>query len=179
MCGRDYVPDENDFDDFNVLNEMKRGEIFPADIVPAIAPKTPELMKWGFSRYHKRGLVINARLETAGEKPMFKKLFAMQRCLLPASHYFEWKKDGAKKEKYAIGLRGPIYMAGLFRVEDASAVPLFVILTRPAVSSVAFIHDRMPVIIPADARECWLRGDLSAREVFDISAADLPMSRRV
>lgn len=187
MCGRFYIPPEDDDSGFEAileqvkrvfngspsLSEMKRGEIYPTDIVPVVTDKAAVLMKWGFSRFDGKGQVINARLETADEKPMFKKAYDSRRCLIPASHYFEWKKDGVHKTKYAIGTGAPIYMAGLFRYEPDTLLPLFVILTRPAAPELAFIHDRMPVIIPEPIRHNWLREPVGANELLELSEVTL------
>ena len=190
MCGRYYVPPEDDDSGFEMileqvrancaasplLGQLKRGEVFPTDVVPAVTRGAPVLMKWGFSRFDGKGLIINARLETAAEKPMFKSAYEHGRCLLPAGHYFEWQKDGGVKRKFAIGTGAPIYMAGLFRSEPEVPLPLFVILTRPAATDISFIHDRMPVIVPEHARETWLTGPMSAFEL--LSASDEGMMFR-
>ena len=139
MCGRYYIPPEDDDAGFQVildqlragyresplLPSMKRGEIFPSDIVPAVTRGAPALMKWGFARYDGKGLVINARLETASEKPMFKGAFYHSRCLLPAECYFEWRKDGAAKQKYAIGDRFAALPGGPFQVGAGLAAAPF------------------------------------------------------
>ena len=183
MCGRFYIPPDDDesgfeaimeqvkrlFRDSPELGEMKRGEIFPTEIVPVITDKAPALMKWGFSRYDGKGPIINARLETAVEKPTFKKAYASRRCLIPASHYYEWRKDGALKTKYAIGTGAPIYMAGLYTLEKDAPLPLFVILTRPAAPALSFIHDRMPVIVPEHLRQKWLTEPIGTGELLRLS----------
>ena len=123
MCGRYYIPEPDDDAGFKEILEhvkkvygdtpafaaVKRGEIFPTDIVPVVTDREPVLMKWGFARFDGKGPIVNARLETAGEKPMFKKAYAAARCLIPAGCYFEWRKDGAHKIKYAVGRDEPIY----------------------------------------------------------------------
>jgi putative SOS response-associated peptidase YedK len=185
VCGRFYVPEEHDdvFDavldqirsrsgEKTVLQAVKRGEVFPSEIVPAVTAAGPLLMKWGFSLPTGRGLVINARLETAGEKTLFRQPFSACRCLLPAGHYFEWKNEGAAKEKYAVGRRTILYMAGLYRWTDAASVPQFVILTCPAVPRFASIHERMPVTLPEAARAAWLFGRLNAADTAEIAAED-------
>ena len=101
MCGRYYLDIEmgRDIKDIieeikqiyrnrSELKEMQSGEIFPTDIVPIIISGRPVLMKWGFSRYDGKGQIINARLETAAEKPTFRKAFMEHRCLIPASYFF-------------------------------------------------------------------------------------------
>lgn len=94
------------------------GEIRPTDIVPVLAPDRtgkPEVypMRWGF-RLPARGsqsrgtLVVNARVETAAEKPSFREAWGRHRCIVPASWYFEWEhytdEKGRKKagQRYAI-----------------------------------------------------------------------------
>lgn len=180
MCGRYYIPEPDDDSGFQaiwaqikntyqnspVLSNMKHGEIFPSDIVPVLTEKAPVLMKWGFLRFDGKGLVINARLESANERPIFKKAYDARRCLIPASNYFEWEKGGARNRKCALGTGAPIFMAGLFRFEDTPQLPRFVILTRPAVPDIAFIHERMPVIVPEHLRRRWLTTCIEAQEML-------------
>ena len=47
-------------------------------------------------------------------------------------------------------------MAGLYRYEEDTDLPVFVIVTRPAGSDVAVIHDRMPLILSEDCRKAWV-----------------------
>lgn len=172
MCGRYYIPDGIDIidviieairekhKDSNVLGQMKLSEVFPTDVAPVVTAVSPQLMQWGFSGFGGKGIIINARLESADAKPMFERAFHSQRCLVPAGWYFEWKKDRAKKEKYAIRGKEPLFMAGLYQVEEGSELPRFVILTRPAAPELAFIHDRMPVIITEAEKKDWLNGKI-------------------
>lgn len=187
MCGRYYIPEGNEFSDINslldfvnkaykgssALSKMKTGEVFPADIAPIITQEAPKLMKWGFAGFNGKSLIINARLETVAEKPMFKREFSAQRCLIPAGNYFEWKKVGLEKEKYAIRQSGPLYMAGLWQLSESESVPLFVILTRPAIPEIGFIHDRMPVILPKNVHDDWLSGRLGSRELRELESGQL------
>jgi len=66
--------------------EVKAGEIRPTNIVPAVSIAGLAAMQWGFPRYDGKGIIINARSETAAVKPMFAAPFAQHRCLLPASY---------------------------------------------------------------------------------------------
>ena len=162
MCGRYYIEiDESELQD--IVNEVEKktgeyqgelnlktsGEIFPTDIVPVqtgINEYWP--MKWGFVGYNGKP-VINARSETALQKPMFKLSMQDRRCLIPASGYYEWKKDGSKKTKCRIYSPGePMYLAGCYRKDKDSNLFNFVVLTRPADYGIENIHDRMPVIVP-------------------------------
>ena len=140
------------------------GEIFPSAILPVVAvSKTGEQrvfpMKWGFSGT--KGLLINARAETAAEKPTFRECWNQHRCVIPASWYFEWEHDARKKagQKYAIRPEDEklIWLAGLYRMEEG--LPVFVILTRPADDKLLWMHDRMPVMLPKEEVSAWIRPD--------------------
>jgi putative SOS response-associated peptidase YedK len=159
---------------------IKQGEIFPTDIVPAIANSKmhtvePFAMKWGFSRFDGSKVVINARSETAMEKAMFRQPMMERRCLIPASNYFEWQAVDGKKVKHAI--RDPesplLYMAGCYRWEKDSKLPLFVILTRDAAPGLKYIHSRMPVILPGESREAWLSGTADITGVLNTAMGEL------
>ena len=119
-------------------------------------------MKWGFLKYDGKGHLINARSETVAEKNIFRKPLFEGRCLIPASNYFEWLTDEhGKKQKYTIKTTSPVsYIAGLYRSEKGSDIPTFVIMTKAAAPKIAFIHDRMPVILERDAQISWLNGDI-------------------
>jgi putative SOS response-associated peptidase YedK len=74
--------------------------------------------------------MINARMETVGEKPAYRRAFAKRRCLLPADGYFEWYatdavdakgpsgKGRARKQPYFIRPKdgGVLAMAGLYEL---------------------------------------------------------------
>ena len=172
MCGRFFIAEEDPNEELQFLIEMMNrrklgdvpvktgGEVFPTDTVPVVAnsrgmERAVFPMRWGYGR--KDGhVLINARSETAAEKPLFRDDMLQRRCLIPASHYFEWERRGKEKVKYAIRTAGSsvIYMAGIYRIREGR--PEFVILTREPAASIAFIHDRMPVLLPGAAREAWL-----------------------
>ena len=175
MCGRYYIEiDEEELRDIVIEVEKKtresgeqltlggamktNGEIFPTDVVPV---RTEDggyaAMKWGFVGYNGKP-VINARSETALEKPMFQNAMRERRCLIPAGGYYEWRKAGAKKVKYQFFIPGQrLHFAGCWRQEKGSQIYTFVILTRQAAGGAEAIHDRMPVIIPESRMDAWLR----------------------
>ncbi|MCR5297187.1 MAG: SOS response-associated peptidase [Clostridiales bacterium] len=149
------------------------GEILPSAVVPVIASsrsgnRSVFPMRWGFSRGSLPGsgssLLINARVETAAEKPTFRDSWEKHRCVIPASWYFEWDHpagpDGKKKpgQKYALKPEdGPFWLAGLYRMEQD--IPVFVVLTRAASEEIRWMHDRMPVMLPGDEARDWIRPD--------------------
>ena len=170
MCGRYYIEiDEEELRE--IAREVERntrnypeqmtfktsGEIFPTNVVPVQTGSGEyKLMKWGFSGFQK-SVVINAKSETAFQKPLFRESMLKRRCLIPASGYYEWEKVGSKKVKYQFFIpQMPIYLAGCWHQEKDTPYPTFVILTRPAVERFEKIHDRMPVIIPQSSIQTWL-----------------------
>ena len=137
------------------------GEIFPSAVLPAIASnrngeRRVFPMKWGFAG--PKGLLINARAETAAEKETFREAWVKHRCVIPASRYFEWEHDekGKPGKKYALRPEkaGLIWLAGLYRMENS--LPVFVILTRPADKGILWMHDRMPVMLPGSEVNEWI-----------------------
>jgi putative SOS response-associated peptidase YedK len=120
----------------------------------------PELISWGFPNFKNKGVIINARAETAQEKPMFRESLLMRRCAVPSTGFFEWKHD-ASKQKYLFRLpqETMLYMAGFYnQVADSSGIPVpaFVILTTAANDSVSPLHNRMPLILDKETSEKWL-----------------------
>lgn len=160
------------------------GEVFPEALVPVLATnkagqKTVFPMLWG---YHFPGIartVANARVETAAEKPAFREGWAAHRCVIPASWYYEWEHrltpSGKVKtgDKYAIMPKdGSLsWLCGLYRMEDG--YPHFVILTREPGESIAFIHDRMPFILPQEAIDSWIDPKHNPHMLLDAALADM------
>lgn len=153
---------------------ISRGRVCPSDAVAAFAGETAVPMKWGFHLPGDR-LLINARSETAAEKPLFAQPLQNARCILPAKHFFEWQRMGKERVRYACKLEhdAPMYLAGLYRFEPKLSLPVFVILTRQAEGAMADIHDRMPVIVPQDGLKTWLHDDAAAPQLFTAPAPRL------
>lgn len=107
---------------------------------------------WGFPA--KDGsLVINARAESVLQKPMFSSSMEKRRCIIPATHFYEW--DAAKNRvEFNVADRPILYLAGFWQLyEDLIR---YVILTTAANGSMAPVHDRMPLMLEdADLRP-WL-----------------------
>lgn len=138
------------------------GDALPTDILPVIArsrrgEKSAFAMRWGYTMPG-GGCVINARSETAHEKPLFQDGMKQRRCVIPAKWYYEWETRGREKVRYAIRPSEPglTYMAGIYRPGTGIEPAQFVILTRDAAPDVAFIHPRMPVLLPQAAIDAWL-----------------------
>ena len=157
------------------------GEIRPTDVVPVIASnrsgaKSVFQMKWGFTG---RTLLMNARTETVPTKATFRDAWASHRCIVPASWYFEWEhligNDGKKRtgDKYLIQPKGSpmTWLCGLYRIEDG--LPVFVILTREPGEEIRFIHDRMPLIMPGDCVDEWIRPDAKPEELVEAALTEM------
>ena len=121
----------------------------------------PRLFSWGFRTA--KSLVINARAETAREKPLFRNAITKNRCVIPSSGFYEW--DAAKR-KYRFTLPGnpTLYMAGIF--SDFEGVPCFCILTTAANASMESIHDRMPLVLHQKIVSDWLHDSGVAEDIL-------------
>ncbi len=169
---------------------LTEGEIFPNSIVPVLAPskngkKTAYPMWWGYTVQGIGKPLVNARSETAAEKETFRESWVGHRCAVPASWYFEWEHfkspSGRMKtgDKYAIMPKDTelMYFCGLYRIENN--YPHFVILTQPACESIAFIHDRQPVIMTEDAVDCWIDPKFNPYVVLEESVRDLMAEKEI
>ena len=180
MCGRYYIAEDDQAEELKQIIEIVNrkhngeiktsGEVFPSETVPVIATSrsqkiTPFAMEWGYSTSDGNRM-INARSETASQKPTFKDGMLHRRCIVPASWYFEWNRNEKGKPKYAIGneQKNVIYMAGIYRFEHDK--PVFSILTREPAESIQFIHNRMPVILPKEAVRDWLNTSYRAEDIL-------------
>lgn len=146
-----------------------RYNIAPTQDVPVVtndAPGALRMVRWGLvpswaddpSIGNK---MINARVETLGSKPAFKRAYARRRCLVAADGFYEWKKLPSGKQPWYMRLVSgkPFAFAGLWeRWKSPEGEPLLscVVITRPAAGAAAEIHDRMPLILPPKARSAWL-----------------------
>jgi putative SOS response-associated peptidase YedK len=105
--------------------------------------------------------MINARAETAPEKPSFRRAFRDQRCLIPADGFYEWKRTNGSKQPYYIHMKEgrPFAFAGLWeswKEEDGPEIRSCTILTTRPNHLAGEIHDRMPVILAHDTYDVWL-----------------------
>ena len=192
MCGRYVLTEDWDIEEVEKIlrdiNEKyngtgvsaKTGEIFPTNSAPVLSVQNGRpalsLMSWGFPKWDRKGVIINAKSETAAEKRIFAKPLAQRRCVILSTGFYEWaRSDGKAKEKYRFNSSNSpmLYMAGVYTgySGDTQTEPIlerFVILTRAANESVSDIHDRMPVVLYKDELVRWLT---------DYSFADLVMRR--
>ena len=108
--------------------------------------------------------MINARAETAPEKPSFRSAFKRRRCIVPMDGFYEWQKAGGSKIPHFIHQpdRLPFGVAGLWEVwhsPDGGAVASCTLLTTEPNRFMATLHNRMPVILDPQDYEQWLHDD--------------------
>jgi putative SOS response-associated peptidase YedK len=117
---------------------------------------------------HGRGrYLINARAETLESRPTFAEAFAQRRCVIPASGFYGWTGPSYARQPFWIHRRdgGLLFFAGLYQDQensDAGTPSAFTILTCAANSTLATIHDRMPVILSDRDADDWI--SLSAKK---------------
>jgi putative SOS response-associated peptidase YedK len=131
--------------------------------------------------------LINARSETAAEKPTFRSALKRRRALIPADGFYEWQaRPDGKQPWYITRSDGaPLVFAGLWERwgEGADRVDSFAILTREAGPDTAWLHGRVPVILERPAFAPWLDPENDAQDFFaplpDQTLSARPVSRRV
>jgi len=128
-----------------------------------------ESMRWGLIPSRARDMSIgaqafNAAVETVRTKPIFRHAFRRQRCLVPASGYFEWKGAGPSEQPYFVyDPSGNLMLfAGLWDAWKPLAedfhVRSFTIITGPLAKISEGGRDRRPIILPPALWPAWLTG---------------------
>lgn len=182
MCGRYFVSDETEYEVEKELKleqgslSIKAGDVTPATnpIVLTVARAGDKQdigitdMFWGFTGKDKK-LVINARAESAQERPMFADSIGSRRCIIPAAGFYEWDKDKNKVTFFRQD-KSPIYLAGIYQLFDNK--DSFVILTTAANDSMIRVHDRMPLMIDKSNVREWLYDKDAA---FEMMKNEMPM----
>ena len=123
----------------------------------------PARMRWGLVppwATEPRPALINAKVETAADKPAFAEALRQRRCLVPADGFFEWGQLPGGKRPYHFRLGGGLFaFAGLWGSwRPPSGPPLLgcALLTTEANAAVRPIHARMPVILPPERYATWI-----------------------
>lgn len=208
MCGRyNIIPNARAWVDafaidlgLDVLEGMTpRYNVAPSQPVPAIRAedghRALRLLRWGLIPAWARDKgfgykCINARAETVADKPAFRSAFRARRCLIPASGFYEWRREGAAKQPYCIRPAddAPFAMAGLWEHWEGEdeVIESCTIIVTAANEQLSALHDRMPVILRPDDYGTWLDPDVRDRErltgllqPYDGRLQFFPVSRRV
>jgi putative SOS response-associated peptidase YedK len=177
MCGRFTLtdPDADLAVQFNLpeIPDMQpRYNIAPTQPVAAVraSPRGPDremvFLHWGLIPFWAKdpsmgARMINARSETAAEKPAFRAAFRRRRCLVVADGFYEWQKQNGTKQPFYIHLHTsqPFAFAGLWELwegADASVIESCTLLTTQPNDLLRPIHNRMPVILHPKDYDLWL-----------------------
>jgi putative SOS response-associated peptidase YedK len=161
--------------------------VAPSDMMPVIVrqERTEAVtMQWGLISHLAKDAKgaphpFNARVETIADRPLFSSLLARNRCLVPASGFYEWKREGRRNVPYYITLKEcPLFaFAGLYDVwYDAAGTlcPRYTIITTKANELVSTLHDRMPAILKREDEEKWLSGESPGKEALGRILAPYP-----
>jgi putative SOS response-associated peptidase YedK len=148
------------------------------------------LIRWGLvPHWSKDGPsgakpLINARAETAAEKPAFRAALKRRRALIPADGFYEWSKaeDGSKQPWFITRTDGaPLVVAGLWERwgEGDETVDSFAILTNEAGPDIAELHHRCPVIVETPDFSAWLDPQTDPQGFFGVQPAGKLNARKV
>ena len=154
MCGRYYVDDETAREIEKLVRDLDRrlkmertGDVFPSQNAMILKGEgnhlAAEQMRWGFPGFEKGKLLINARAESALERRTFQDSVQHRRCIIPAR---------------------VLFMAGCYNWYEGQE--RFVILTTDANSSVAPVHNRMPLILEPEELKDWVLDDQATESLL-------------
>ena len=196
MCGRFYVDEGTAREIERVIRgvdlriqKIRTGDIFPSQSAGILtchsqqknplsagpaAKNSPALelneMHWGFPQYQKKGLLINAKAETALERRTFRENVLHRRCVIPARQFYEWDLDKNKVTFFRED-RAVLFMAGFYnRFQDEVR---FIILTTQANASVSPVHNRMPLVLDEGELEDWVYDDKFTEYVLHKTPTEL------
>jgi putative SOS response-associated peptidase YedK len=155
-----------------------RPDIRPSEAVPVLLREEVtgrpvfRILTWGLvlpmtGIARKPVRLINARSETLHEKPAFREAFRRRRRLVPASGFYEWRRDGRKRIPFFFTPSDPavpLVLAGIWEESSEDRSGAFAIITTGANMEVLPVHDRMPVILPPAAWQDWLAPEARKRE---------------
>lgn len=149
-----------------------RYNVAPTQRMPVVrrdeaGERTVAELRWGLIPGWSRGpaqqasVLTNARAETVADKPAFREAFQRRRCLVPADGFYEWRKRGDRRWPFLFARADgePAVFAGLWErwcADGAEPLESFTIVTTAPNALVGELHDRMPVLLPAEAQEAWL-----------------------
>lgn len=147
-------------------------------VITSDLPDELRLMRWGLIPSWAKDLsigakLINARAETVSEKPSFRTALKSRRCLVPATGFFEWKREGKSKIPFLIRMKeqNGFCFAGLWdrwNSPEGGFIESFTIITTTPNELVSGIHDRMPVILPQESEKRWLGTESSMHDLTSL-----------
>lgn len=174
------------FPESNLFEPAQEFNAFAHPKLPVITSHKPEqidLFNWGLvpgwvknkaMADKLKNATLNARIETAFDKPSFREPMRFQRCIIPATAFYEWQHIDKSKIKYRISTDQEVFaFAGLW--DSWQEWKGFSILTMPANPLMARIHNsakRMPFILTPENEKKWL--DPERVKLYDIQELIVP-----
>lgn len=186
MCCRYYVDERAEREAFELADLIDAGvradrrpsDRRPADLACVLYGEEGRLhagqMRWGFPSFRPGSLMINARCESALQKPMFSESVLRRRCVIPAAGFYEWDRE-KNKVNFSLPDEPCLFLAGFYNLFDAQ--PRYIILTTQANESMAPVHDRMPLILPKEAVRDWIREPSRTAEYLRSASPQLQRSQ--
>lgn len=219
MCGRYtlFTPQPTLEERFDADAESPlepRYNCAPGQQLPVITNETPDkirTLKWGLvpswaDDESVGNNLINARAETVREKRSFADAYEQRRCLVLADGFYEWVKQGERKQPYRVAFTDdrPFAMAGLWErwtppqtqtglgdfgggatpSREPDPVETFTVITTEPNDLVSTLHHRMAVVLDESEEATWLAGDADEVEQLldpypDDAMEAYPVSTRV
>lgn len=142
-------------------NRCFSNDFYPKSLAPVVGPENRiSLLSWGFLMKNKKSVIFNARSESLETSSLYKTALS-NRCLIPATSFYEWDSD---KTKYRISVENQklFYFAGLWKkyIINGSRIFCYTIITTEPNSQISQIHNRMPAIITMEERRSWFENDI-------------------
>jgi putative SOS response-associated peptidase YedK len=176
MCGRIGIASRGDVNALlpaevfspDTIDDLPRYNLGPKADVPVICRREgrtwlQRMNWWLVPHWSKDGRMsattFNARSETVASSKVFAPYFRGARCIVPASFFFEWKKEEKRPFLFRRADGDPLALAGLFSIwrdAEGGEHPTFAVLTTEANSVMEPVHGRMPVILERAMMDVWL-----------------------
>ncbi|OGK08794.1 hypothetical protein A2767_02695 [Candidatus Roizmanbacteria bacterium RIFCSPHIGHO2_01_FULL_35_10] len=178
MCGRYSLEfDEDFYKRYRLANKLPAKpnyNVTPSQLMPVVVAHSPnrmEFMLWGLipfweEKNEKPRYLANIRDDSIINKRWADKYVQFQRCLVPATSYFEWKKTSDGKVPFLFKLTGRKYFAfaGVYSIyknpKNRAEVKTYSIITTTPNKIGGEVHNRMPVILKEEDEQKWLNPDM-------------------
>jgi len=177
MCGRFESKDiekiiEDLFSSMNLklfidedISHRSKEDIKPTEKILSVILKSDiyhlKKVNWGIKFKEDSPLIFNSRIETIKEKVYWNKLLANNKCIIPMTAFYEWKKEGKKKTKYRVYLpdENLFFVPAVFVKDKEENISASLITTVPN-NFIKQIHHRMPVILDLNSAIKFLNDDV-------------------
>jgi putative SOS response-associated peptidase YedK len=186
MCGRYKLstPGDELWEHFDLHGEqlplVPRFNIAPSQPIAVIRkPHTLEFLRWGLPLANPKAGGFNVRVESLAA-PIYREPIRQRRCLILADGFYEWQSAGKHKQPFLLQRsdRQPFAFAGIWSellLPNGELVPAATILTTTPLGVAAQVHDRMPVILPAELQNRWLDPSARYKELLQPDADTLEL----